>query len=1234
MKSWTQRTAWLLPLLGILAVLAPFSAEAGATPPVAVISSPITYPVTGLGSSQDNLAVDKCGNLYVMDAENGGQLYEIPANGGAATLNTLASGHGQGWNGGANFIGMDNAKNNLFVGEGNGHQVVFRIPIVNCVLQNSAYNFSAWTGIYAPPGSGSGAVGNSYWWKSTALAGDAAGNMFVATGDNGLFEIYLATDSSGNSGTQLIGSGGLSSAIDSMVIDSSNNLYYVIGDGKIYELTFSAGAYATTAVTLSGGLAGNKLTGLAVDGLGNLYVTDTGASTISVIPNETIGSTTALNPADQYIVASGISAQYAVAIDLLGNLYFANWGAQIGEVTPGKMNVGSVSAGGNSTGTANVVFNAAVTPKTITFSSGSAFSSSGGLCAVGTAYTAGQTCTISVKFHPLQPGVSVGGITVADASNNVLATAYLQGTGLGAGLTLDSGNVTSIGSGFVSPKQIAVTSSGGYIADASAKNVLYFATPTSTSVLIGNNLTAPAGVAVDAFGNVLISDSTLNEIVEVPFVNGALSNAAQITITPVDTKGKPAAIAGTVLSGPTGLTLDASGNLYIADTGNNRILLVPYDGSWNFAQAMALGSNLSGPLATTVDPSGNLYVADSGHGEIYEVPAPATGGNQELVAVGYSNPSALATDASGSLFIVNQGAQSIVRIPNFSGILNPNDAIEVGFGIANPYGLALDSAGNLYVTDSTDATASQVNRVSISEAFGDWPVGTPSGALPVQLENEGNQTLTFASPYSTTTGDTGDFSLGSPTDVCASAGTVVAGEGCEIDATFQATITGVRTETLVLNSNAQNAPALQVVLTGTGIASATTTTTALAITAPTSAPIFGQSITLTATITPSSGTLTGSLGNAELLVDGDISAVGTVNSKGVATLVLATGLTGGSHTLQAVYLGTSSYDGSISAILPVQVGTAPTTSVLTVNAPNTNPYSALTGKSVAFTVTISSTGVGIPAGSVTFTDTTTSGATTLAIVPPSPAAGGTFQASMTTTALPSGTNQITAVYSGDANFVGSTATPSATVEVVDSPTLVLSSTSTSLTGVANTYSQKNGSIIFNNTSEGGWTGIVNYHCLASTLPANAYCVFSPGQVTVTPNYPAAASQSGLQIIINTPPNSPAQSSMLWWLGGLTGLSLFWMRRRMMCGAWRNLTMLLAMVLLGASASGLMACNSGAQFVTPAGNSKVTVVADADPYTSGSTSSTQACGINATTKVGDPTMAPCSETTYQISLTVK
>lgn len=1038
-----------------------------------------------------------------------------------------------------------------------------------------------------------------------------------------MFEINFAADSTGNTGTELIAAGGLKSSIDSLAIDSSNNLYYVIGDGKIYELTYSNSAYAATAVTLTGGLAGNKLTGLAFDSAGNLYVTDSNASTISVIPNETSNGVTALNPADQYIVASGIGIQYAVAVDLLGNIYYANWGANIGEVSPGKVNIGSVSVGGNSAGTATVIFNATVTPAAITVASGGAFSKTGGQCTTKTTYNAGQTCTITASFAPSQPGVLAGGLTLSDASNNVLATAYLQGTGLGAGLTLDSGTVNTIGSGFVSPKQIALTSSGSYIADAGAKSVLYFATPTSTPVSIGTGLSSPEGVAVDAFGNVLISDSTLNEIVEVPFVSGALSNAAQITLVSSKTS-----VAGEPLNNPTSLTLDSSGNLYIADSGNNRVILVPYNGSWNFSQALALGSNLSNPLATAIDPSGNLYVADSGHGNLYEFAAPATGGNQALVSVGYSNPSALATDASGSLFIVNQGAQTIVRIPNISGILSPNEAIEVGFGIANPYGLALDPQGNLYVTDSTDATTYQVNRVSINEAFGDWPVGTPSGALPVKVENEGNQALVFNTPSFTATGNTGDFSLGTPTSECSSGGTVNVGAGCELDATFLPTATGARTETLVLNSNAHNAAAPQIVLTGSGSA-ASSTTTVLAITSPTSgSPIFGEPITLTATVAPTTGSLSGSLGSADLLVDGVIAATGAVNSKGVATFVLATGLTGGSHSLQAVYLGTSAYDGSISAVLMVQVGTAPTTSVLAVNAPFTNPYSALPGGSFTFTVTITSTGVGIPGGSVTFTDTTSGGSTTLAVVPPSPAAGGGFQASFTTTALALGTHQITAVYSGDANFVGSTATPPATVYVVSGLTLVLSSTGNSLSSATSTYSQNNSSIIFNNISEGGWTGIVNYHCLASTLPANAYCVFSPGQVSVTPNYAASASQTVLQVIVNNPPNSPAQSTMLWWVGGVTGLLLFWVRRRMMGGAWRTMTMLIGIVLLGASASGLMACNNGAQFATPLGTSTITVVADADPYVVGKNNVTQACGV-----LGDPTSFPCSQKTYQITLTV-
>jgi sugar lactone lactonase YvrE len=96
----------------------------------------------------------------------------------------------------------------------------------------------------------------------------------------------------------------------------------------------------------------------------------------------------------------------------------------------------------------------------------------------------------------------------------------------------------------------------------------------------------------------------------------------------------------------------------------------------------------------------------------------------------------LATDASGSLFVVDQGADMVFRIPNVAGSLNPNAAIEVGFGVAAPYGLTVDSTGNLYVTDPTHASVSELNRISPTELFGDWALGAPSSVLPVKVDSE------------------------------------------------------------------------------------------------------------------------------------------------------------------------------------------------------------------------------------------------------------------------------------------------------------------------------------------------------------------------------------------------------------------------------------------------------------------------------------------------------------------
>jgi hypothetical protein len=462
---------------------------------------------------------------------------------------------------------------------------------------------------------------------------------------------------------------------------------------------------------------------------------------------------------------------------------------------------------------------------------------------------------------------------------------------------------------------------------------------------------------------------------------------------------------------------------------------------------------------------------------------------------------------------------------------------------------------------------------------------------------------------------------------------VATGADCELDAIFQPTASGARTETLIVKSNAVNASSEQAVLTGNGTAVAQTTT-ALALTSPASgSPYFGEVLTLTATIKASSGT---PAGYAELLVDGVISAEGALNSSGVVTFTLATGLTGGNHSLQAVYLGTSAFDGSTSSTLILSVSTAPTTSTMVITAPFNNPYSATSGSSLTFTVTVASAGVGIPTGTVTFT----TGTTKLGVALLEPVAGGAFGATLTTSALPVGTDLVTATYGGDANYVSSST--SGTVIVVTSPYVSITASGTSLTST-----QGNGSAItFTNSSYGGWTGVIGFSCLASSLPVNSICVFSPGQVTVnasTTSNPYPPAITTLQVVVDNPPNSPAQSAILWWIGGLTGVALLFARRRAMQGAWARVLMIVGVALIAVITSGLTACGTGVvPYATPAGTSTITVIANSDPFALNSngtpnTGTTQPCGgtiAGSNPPQGNPADAPCTQSTFQVSLTVK
>ncbi len=114
----------------------------------------------------------------------------------------------------------------------------------------------------------------------------------------------------------------------------------------------------------------------------------------------------------------------------------------------------------------------------------------GGTCKVDTAYTAGETCTVNVTFKPKHPGWRYGAAELLDGSGNLLAMAYLQGTGGGPQATF------------------ANTTSGVYL-------------PSAQSTL-GSGFNFPAGVAVDGSGNVFVADTSNSAVKEIVAVNGII----------------------------------------------------------------------------------------------------------------------------------------------------------------------------------------------------------------------------------------------------------------------------------------------------------------------------------------------------------------------------------------------------------------------------------------------------------------------------------------------------------------------------------------------------------------------------------------------------------------------------------------------------------------------------------------------------------------------------------------
>jgi DNA-binding beta-propeller fold protein YncE len=144
-------------------------------------------------------------------------------------------------------------------------------------------------------------------------------------------------------------------------------------------------------------------------------------------------------------------------------------------------------------------------------------------------------------------------------------------------------------------------------------NLLCYSTAAPTLVYtVGNNLLSPEAVAVGSGGKVYIANVGNSSVVEVPAgCSAATSCTSQTTVANQQTNG---------LANPAGVAVGPSGNLYIVDNGNNRVIELPWNPSSSaYGTQREVGAELVGPRGVALDAMGNVYIADTGNNRVIKI---------------------------------------------------------------------------------------------------------------------------------------------------------------------------------------------------------------------------------------------------------------------------------------------------------------------------------------------------------------------------------------------------------------------------------------------------------------------------------------------------------------------------------------------------------------------------------------------------------------------------------------